>query len=477
MSEKPSLLWQADAVELAAMVRHGTASARELTQAALGRCDAVNAQINAVVRRFDEEALAAADAADAARARGEALGPLHGVPITIKCNVDQAGHPTDNGVHAFRDLVATRDAPLVTNLRRAGAIIIGRTNTPAFSMRGHTDNALHGSTVNPRNFAITPGGSSGGAGAAIACGIGAIAHGNDIGGSIRWPAYCNGVLGLRPSYGRVPRVNFSAPGGRNLASQLMSVDGPLARSVRDLRVALAVMAQEDHRDPRWVPAPLQFADPPRPIRVALVTGAPGPVLHPGVRDSLEQAGRCLEAAGYRVEEACPPRIAEVEALWHAIGITEQANLLWPRVRELGDEGARRFMGWWIEQHPPKDLAGYLQAFISRDALRAEWNAFFQTYPVVVMPASSQPAPRAGSDVRNPQGARAMLESLWYQLVLPVLGLPGLAMPVGMVEGMPGGVQLTAARYREDLLLDAAAAIETHLGVCRPIDPVPPTRCA
>jgi amidase len=180
-------LWQLDATELARLIRVGQASSREAVGACLARMDAVNGKLNAVVRRMDEEAMAAADAADAARAHGNVLGPLHGVPVTIKVNTDQKDHPTDNGVVAFRNLIAPDDAPVVANLRTAGAVIIGRTNVPAFSMRGFSENDLHGRTLNPRDREVTPGGSSGGAGAAVATGIGPIAHGNDIAGSVRFP--------------------------------------------------------------------------------------------------------------------------------------------------------------------------------------------------------------------------------------------------------------------------------------------------
>jgi amidase len=202
-------LWRLDATELASLIRLGRVSSREATQSCLSRLHAVNSAINAVVRVLEKEALAAADAADEARARGNALGRLHGVPVTVKVNTDQAGCPTDNGVVAFRDAMATEDSPVVANLKRAGAVIIGRTNTPAFSMRIFADNALHGRTLNPRDPSISAGGSSGGAGAAIATGIGPIAHGNDIGGSVRIPALFNGVVGLRVSLGRVPSYNPS----------------------------------------------------------------------------------------------------------------------------------------------------------------------------------------------------------------------------------------------------------------------------
>ncbi|MEI7446303.1 MAG: amidase family protein, partial [Burkholderiales bacterium] len=169
-------LWRLDAVDLAALVRTGRASAREVTESALARLHAVNPAINAITLALDGEALAAADAIDRARARGETLGPLAGVPVTTKINVDQKGLPTDNGVPILKDLIAPTDSPVVAALREAGAVIVGRTNSPAFAMRGHTDNALHGATLNPWNRSATPGGSSGGAGAATAAGIGTIAH-------------------------------------------------------------------------------------------------------------------------------------------------------------------------------------------------------------------------------------------------------------------------------------------------------------
>src|SRR5215470_2012797 len=249
-------LWRFDATDLARLIRFGQVSSREAAQACLSRLHAVNPAINAVVRVLEEEALCAAEAADAAQARGAALGALHGVPVTVKVNTDQAGCPTDNGVVAFRDAIATEDSPVVGNLKRAGAIVVGRTNTPAFSMRIFADNALHGRTLNPRDPALSAGGSSGGAGASVAIGIGPIAHGNDIGGSVRIPAMYNGVVGLRVSLGRIPAYNPSQQIARAVGAQLMSVQGPLTRSLRDARLALAVMAQRDPIDTRWADVPL-----------------------------------------------------------------------------------------------------------------------------------------------------------------------------------------------------------------------------
>src|SRR5215471_8882561 len=207
-------LWQLDASDLARLIRLGKISSREAVTSCLARTDAVNGKLNAIVRRMYDEALAVADACDAARSRGETLGPLHGVPVTTKINVDHRGHPTDNGAVALKDLIAPQDAPVIANLRKAGAVFIGRTNAPAFSMRIFSDNGLHGRTLNPLDKSITPGGSSGGAGAAVASGMGPIAHGNDIGGSVRIPAYCNGVIGLRTGLGRVPAYSTTTTAPR-----------------------------------------------------------------------------------------------------------------------------------------------------------------------------------------------------------------------------------------------------------------------
>ncbi|HUE64823.1 MAG TPA: amidase, partial [Rhizomicrobium sp.] len=312
-------LWQLDASDLAQLIRLGQISSRESVTSCLARTDAVNGKLNAIVRRMDDEALASADACDAARARGEALGLLHGVPVTTKINVDHRGHPTDNGVVALKDLMAPEDAPVIANLRKAGAVFIGRTNAPAFSMRIISENGLHGRTLNPLDKSITPGGSSGGAGAAVASGLGPIAHGNDIGGSVRIPAYCNGIIGLRTGLGRVPAYSTTTSVPRSIGAQLMSTQGPLTRTVRDARLAFEVMAAGDPRDTRWVAVPLYGPQPLRPVRVAIAPELPGGYTHPAQAEAVRTAGRHLAAVGYAVEEVLPPETEEVTRLWHVIG--------------------------------------------------------------------------------------------------------------------------------------------------------------
>src|SRR6195952_6074388 len=228
-------LWRLPAADIAALIKSKKVSAKEAASSALSRLDAVNPAINAVVDHRPEEVMAQAAGIDEAIARNEIVGALAGVPVTVKVNIDQQGFATTNGLKLQRDAIAKTNSPVIDNLRKAGAVILGRTNCPAFSYRWFPTNLSHGDTKTPRDPSITPGGSSGGAGAAVAAGIGHLAHGTDIAGSIRYPAYACGVHGLRPSLGRVPAWNPSGP-ERSIGAQLMAVSGPLARTIADLRL-------------------------------------------------------------------------------------------------------------------------------------------------------------------------------------------------------------------------------------------------
>jgi amidase len=463
-------LWQLDATDLARLIRNGQASAREAVDSVLARLRKVNPAINAVVRVYEEEARTAAETADAARARGHALPPLHGVPVTVKVNVDVAGQPTDNGVVALKDFVAQEDSPVVANLKHAGAIIIGRTNAPAFSMRIFSDNALHGRTLNPRDPSVTPGGSSGGAGAATATGIGAIAHGNDIGGSVRIPAYCNGVVGLRTGFARIPSFNpTSANVGRPVGAILMAVQGPHTRTVRDARLALEVMARGDRRDWRWNDVPMRGPPPARPIRVAIVPEFPDSKTHPAQAAAVRQAGRHLQAAGYVVEEMLPPDLERGVELWHMICVTDVFGGLWPQMQKMGDPDGIAAMRSWLELYKPVDLPTYVAALTEREGMLFRWMSFLQQWPLVILPTLSDLPPKQGADT-TVVGQKAVLESMRPALIAPLLGLPGLAVPVGSHGRLRTGVQIMGMRNREDLCLDAGEVIEAGEGTIVPIDP-------
>lgn len=462
--------WRLDATALAAVIRSGRASAREVVTSTLARLDAVNPHLNAVVQQMHDEALDAALAADNAQARGEPLGPLHGVPVTIKVNTDQRGHATTNGVEAFKANVAKEDAPVVANLRRAGAIIIGRTNTPAFSMRIFSDNAAHGCTRNPLDPLRTPGGSSGGAGAAVACGIGAIAHGNDIGGSVRIPALYNGVVGLRPSLGRVPAFNPSAQVERPLGAQLMSVQGPLTRTVRDARLALSVMARGDARDTRWVDVPLEGPPVPGPMKVALVARNPGGSVHPAMAEAVRTAGRHLQQAGYVVDEVDPPHLDDIIQTWFDWGATEIFPALLPAMKRYGDPDGIASMTLWNELVPPGDLERFRRVVARRDLYLWRWLEFLREWPLIILPTMGDLAPVQRLDTTL-DGQRQVLDMIRVSFLAPVLGLPSLAVPVGYAGRLRPGVQIMASRFREDLCLAAAEVIEAHQGSVATVDPV------
>lgn len=461
-------LWRCDAVELAAAIRTRRISSREAVEAHLARLASVNPRINAVVDPMAAEALAEADAADAAVRRGDPCGPLHGVPVTVKINVDFGGRATTNGVVAFRDAIAPADSPAIANWRRAGAIVIGRTNTPCFSFRWFTENDLHGETVNPWGRHITPGGSSGGASATVASGISALSHGNDYGGSIRYPAYCAGVFGIRPSFGRVPAYRPALKEERPMTAQLMAVQGPLARSVRDLRAGLWAMAPGDARDTWWVPAPQDGPSPARPIRVARL---PAPGAAPSVVAALDRAQMWLADAGYAVESvATAPSVDQAAELWRMLVGNEWRLFAQGDIERLGDDRLRAVVQAMVDLIPPVDFATYMKGLAQRSWVLREWSVFLEQWPLVLCPVSDAPPLPPAADQGGVVAMERLLRVQRWQYAFNLLGLPGVACPTGGEDRVPSGVQLVAARFREDLLLDAAEVFEARHGRVLPIDP-------
>lgn len=459
MSDAP---WRLSATELAARIRAGHLTARAATESVLARIAEANPGVNALAWVCADEACAAADAADAKQARGEALGSLHGVPVTIKVNVDVAGQPTTDGVAALKDNVAHTDSPLVAALRDAGAIIVGRNNAPAFSLRWFTDNAFHGRTLNPFDPTRTPGGSSGGAAAAVALGMGAIAHGNDYGGSVRYPAWACGVVGLRTTVGRIPSYKASAP-NRILTNQQMSVQGPLTRTVADARLALQVMSRGSALDPQWVDAPLAYPNATEPVRVAVCrTWAHSPV-DPTASAAVDEAARWLQAAGYTVEEAEPPHLAEVAAMQFQLVMNDMRRAGAAFMREHGDDALRRALDLYMQVTPPWDRDQVLEAEARRFTIARDWAVFFDRHPVLLMPNSWERQFPVDDDQRSAERVREILHAQAPMLSTAVLGLPGLSVPTGVVEGLPVGVQLVATRFREDRLLAAGEVIERAAG--------------
>ena len=461
-------IWRLPAAELAAQIRSRQVSAREAAVAALARLDAVNPAINAVVDFRPDEVLAQADAVDAALRDGADSGPLAGVPVTVKINIDLQGFATTNGVGLQKDLIARDNSPVVDNLRKAGAVILGHTNAPAFSFRWFTNNLLHGHTRNPRDPALTPGGSSGGAAAAVAAGIGHLAHGTDIAGSIRFPAYACGVHGLRPTLGRVAAYNASSP-ERPIGPQITAVSGPIGRTIGDLRIGLQVMAGPDPRDPWWVPAPLEG---PAVARCAALCVAPdGLDVAPEVREAVADAGRRLERAGWTVEEvACPPlrEAAELQTrLWLADGY---AGMLANAERE-GDPGALACLRGNFGNVQNFDVTAFSALLTRRATLVREWMLFFARYPVLLMPVCGELPFADNLDLRDEASFTRVWRAQMPQIGIPFVGMPALTVSTGLVGRAPVGVQIVAGRYREDLCLLAGEAIEAGGTPVSPIDPV------
>jgi len=450
-------LYELTATQTADKIKAGEVTAKEVTQAVLARMDAVNPAINAVVARNDAEALQAADAVDAARAAGTPLGPMAGVPVTIKENVDQTGFATTNGLRIQKDLIAAADNPVVASLRRAGAVIVGRTNTPAFSLRWFTRNSLHGHTKNPHNSGITPGGSSGGAASATAAGIGAMGHGTDIGGSIRYPAYACGLQGIRPTLGRVAARNASAP-DRHIGAQLMAVSGPHARSVADLRLTLTAMATPDLQDPWHAPVPMN--GPAYPRRAALCVSPEGLNTHPLVEQSLREAAARLADAGWEVVEVESPPFREPARLQAKLWLAEMERGAKAAFAQEADPDALHVLAEMHKITPLPDLNEVLDALQSRLVFLREWQMFLADYPLLICPISAEPP---FPDLLDLTDFPRVLEAQLTQVGLPLMGLPGMSVFTGFGTGEAGhtplGAQLISARYREDIMLDAAEAIE------------------
>jgi amidase len=462
-------IWRLPAAELASLIKSRKVSAKEAATAGLARLDAVNPKINAVVDHRPDDVLAQAQAIDEALARKEDPGPLAGVPVTIKVNIDQTGFANTNGITLQRDLIAKTNSPVIDNLRKAGAVILGRTNTPAFSYRWFTKNLVHGHTKNPRDPAITPGGSSGGAASSLAAGIGHIAHGTDIAGSIRYPAYACGVHGLRTTLGRVAAWNASGA-ERPICPQISAVSGPLARTVGDLRIALAAMSQPDARDPWWVPAPLE--GPPAPKRAALCIRPDGLEVVDEVKAALRDAAKRLERAGWTVEEIeNTPPLKEAADIQTKLWLGDGYEAMLAAAEREGDPGALACLRGNRSKVHPFDGAALSQALTRRATLTRDWQTFFETYPVVLMPVSGELPFPDQLDVKDDASFARVWRAQMPMVGIPLMGLPGLTVSTGLVGRVPVGVQIVAGRYREDLCLLAGEAIEAGGTPVSPVDPV------
>lgn len=461
-------LWQRSALDLAAMIRGGETTSRAVVEAHLGRIDEINDALNAVVRRLDDSALAAADAADRAVAAGEPLGTFHGVPITVKENIDLVGSPTTQGVVAMADALPPIDAPVTERMKAAGAIPIARTNLPDFGLRVHTDSSLHGLTRNPHHPDRTAGGSSGGEAAAIATGMSPLGLGNDIGGSLRNPAHCCGIASIKPSVGVVPSASSLPPEDPGLSAQQMAVEGTMARRVADVRASLEVVAGPDPRDPRSLPVTMTALGDGERLRIAVLANPPGGATHPEIAAAVRSAADVLADAGHDVVEIKPPMYEETIEMWAGL-LIQDIVVTRPLLDMVMGEDAKAIISSLLDGAPEPTVESVAILQAGRSLAMRLWSEFFIEHPILLSPTWSMPAFEHGADLTD----TGTLIADTLRPVTPVnfLGLPAAVVPHGSADGLPVGVQVIGDRFTDLRCLDVAAQIEAATEPLMPIDPV------
>lgn len=453
------LCWM-PAAAMAAAIRKKTLSPVEVMRALLARIERVNPTLNAFVTLTAEQSLRDARAAErAVMKRGARLGPLHGIPFSTKDLVATKGIRTTFGTRLYADNVPTEDAPMVERLRAAGAIQLGKTNTPMLGWIGATHNLLFGPTRNPWNLDRTPGGSSGGASAAVAAGLGPLAIGTDGGGSIRIPAACTGIFGLKPSFGRIPVYPFSA-------AWSLSHVGPMTRTVTDAALMLAASAGPDERDPHSLPLqPVDYVG-------ALRKGVKGlriawsadlgyeDAVDPEVRAVCEKAARRFREAGCRVEEIKPGWPSPLEA-WEAIFCGGIAARLEPYLRDRRqdiDAGLAAIVDETRQWAPTR----YVQAWFERLAWGEHPRRLFETYDVLLTPTIGCPPFKVGLDHPAEIAGKPVRRYSWVPYTPPfnLTGQPAASVPCGFTrDGLPVGLHIVGRRFDDATVLRAAAAFE------------------
>jgi amidase len=462
-------LWRMSALELAEAIRSGQASSRDVVEAHLRRIEDVNPSINAVTVVLADRALEAAALADDAVMSGEDLPPFHGVPFTVKENIDLVGAATTQGLEALARAYPSRDAPVVERLRAAGGIPLGHTNCPTIAVRWHTDSEMWGATVNPWDRSRTPGASSGGEAAALATGMSPLGLGNDMLGSLRWPAQCCGVSALKPTLGRIPHASSIDPADMAIGVQLTDVEGPMARRISDLRAAFEALSGPTWRDAWAVPAPLRGPEPARPIHVALVVDPEGEGTADQVKDGVRRAADALADSGYSVVEVEPPSIGTAAETLLAMLNTPDIRAVWRAQSRLLPDETQRFLSEFYKAAGDPNPVRIMQSFVTRQSLLRVWGEFQLGHPLIVAPVYTEIPFEVGTDLDDGRVADT-IRGMRMAMAVNALGLPAVAVPVGISEGLPQAVQVIGPRYREDLCLDAAAAIESSVGIFTPIDP-------
>jgi Asp-tRNA(Asn)/Glu-tRNA(Gln) amidotransferase A subunit family amidase len=455
------------AVAMAEQIRQNKISPIELVEAHLTQIEKLNPKLNAFVQVDADRARQAAQTAVSVLLQQKPLGPLHGVPISIKSSISVAGLRCEAGTRLRAGLVAEKDAPLVTRLKNAGAIILGVTNTPEFLMAWETDNLLYGRTNSPWDLARTPGGSSGGEAAAIAAGMSAGGVGSDGGGSIRVPAHFSGICGLKPTPGRIPSTGHFPVSAGPFA--LIGVLGPMARTVADLTILFEVMQGPDVGDTCAAPVPLRWPseEETKNLKVGYFEDDGRTPVTPEIRLAVRKAAEALRSAGFQVEPFRPQGLEEARQLWHKFFVVAGVMLLKPMFKE-GDADLSPILKQFLQEaasQPAHSGRSLLDAWIQRDLLRARFFAQMQQYPILLCPAAAVPAFRHGERSWQIDGKTVPYLDAWsYAEFFNLLGNPAAVVPVAhSQEGLPIGVQIVGRPWEEEQLLAVAAAIERECG--------------
>lgn len=448
---------------MAEQVRQKTISPVELVEAHLAKIEKLNPRLNAFTQVDHERALSQAGVAEAVVMSGETLGPLHGVPISIKSSIDVRGLRCEAGTLLRAGLVASEDAPLVARLKNAGAIVLGVTNTPELLMAWETDNLLYGRTNSPWSLERTPGGSSGGEAAAIAAGMSAGGVGSDGGGSIRVPAHFSGICGLKPTPGRVPATGHYPPAAGALAQ--IGVVGPMARTVADLKLLFEVMEGRDDGDTYSAPVPLHWPSHSdiKKLRVGYFEDDGRTPVTAEMRTAVRTAADALKSVGFEVEAFRPSGLEDARLLWHEFFVVAGGMLIRPLFK--GREGdlspiLRQFLEWSAAepQHTAETLLG---AWTRRDLVRAQFQGQMQKYPILLCPAAAIPAFRHGERSWRVEGKTVEYLDAWsYAEWFNLLGNPAAVVPVEQSrDELPIGVQIVGKPWQEEQVLSVAAALE------------------
>jgi Asp-tRNA(Asn)/Glu-tRNA(Gln) amidotransferase A subunit family amidase len=452
---------------MAEAVRQKKISPVALAEAHLARISELNPKINAFVQVDIEGALRQARAAECAVSLGQKVGPLHGVPISIKASIEVAGFRCEAGTKLRSGYCAKNDAPLVARLRKAGAILLGTTNTPELLMAWETDNLLYGRTSNPWDFTRTAGGSSGGEAAAIASGCSAGGVGSDGGGSIRVPAHFCGICGLKPTPGRIPATGHYPQSAGPFA--LLGVVGPMARTVADLKLMFEAMQGPDIGDPSSAPVPVRWPsrEELRKIRIGYFEDDGRTPVTRETRVAVRQAAEALRSAGFDVEPFCPTGLEDGRRLWWKIFGVAGGMLLGPMTKGRESELSPIFKQFndWVAAEAPHTAQTLLETWIERDFVRMTIFEQMQSFQVLLCPVASIPAFRHGERIWEIEGKQVEYLDAWsYCEWFNLLGMPAAVVPIGhSSEGLPIGVQIIARPWQEEIVLEISEALERRRG--------------